>query len=85
MKFYLMSLFILLVGCSSQQHSKDKSKPYVQTITCAETAKACHETALRACPNGYRVTNRVKGEKSGDETIYRVSVLCRANPYKTAY
>ena len=80
----LLSLYFFVSGCASSQ-SEDKSKPYIQTITCFDSARDCHDQALVACPNGYRVVNKVKGEKSESKTLYRVAVLCRANPYKKAY
>lgn len=79
---YIFSLTCLLfVGCSSSTTVESTTNANGQErhiINCRDTVTDCYGKASELCPDGYLVTNRVRGVRKDDHTEFELRVRCRS-------
>ena len=48
------------------------------TVVCRDEVQDCYERCRELCPNGYLVSNRVRGRKIDDDVVeYRAVIICK--------
>lgn len=77
-KILSFGVLLFTLACSTASEKDRDGLGYRYTVTCRNEVQDCYQRCSDLCPDGYLVTNRVRGRRiSESDNEYSVIIRCR--------